>query len=162
MFVCSIKAKTLRLFGIIALCVCALTAVGIIVADATAAAVSASGVSLEGIKTEEDRRALLSAAGIQVSEDAPAVGEVALPKALDAVLLGYNEIQKEQGFDLSKYKNKEIERYTYTVTNYAGYEGTVYANLLIYRGKIVGGDICSADSSGFVHGLEKANANVVG
>ena len=100
MFVCSIKAKTLRLFGIIALCVCALTAVGIIVADATAAAVSASGVSLEGIKTEEDRRALLSAAGIQVSEDAPAVGEVALPKALDAVLLGYNEIQKQQGLDL--------------------------------------------------------------
>ena len=151
MFVCSIKAKTLRLFGIIALCVCALTAVGIIVADATAAAVSASGVSLEGIKTEEDRRALLSAAGIQVSEDAPAVGEVALPKALDAVLLGYNEIQKQQGLDLKKYAGKTVTRYTYRLVG----EGSapVYANLVVYRHTVVAAALTGTGEEGFVKPL---------
>ena len=64
-------------------------------------------------------------------------------------------MQKAGGFDLSKYKNREVERYTYTVTNYEGYEGTVYANLIVYRGKVIGGDVCSADADGFCHGLEK-------
>jgi hypothetical protein len=41
------------------------------------------------------------------------------------------------------------------VTNYEGYDGKVYANVLVYRNKVVGGDICSADVEGFVHGFEK-------
>jgi len=34
-------------------------------------------------------------------------------------------------------------------------EGKVYANILVYRNKVIGGDICSADASGFIHGFEK-------
>ena len=54
-----------------------------------------------------------------------------------------------------KFKNKDVTRYTFAVTNYQGYEGTVYANVLFYRNRVIGGDICSADISGFVHGFEK-------
>ena len=46
-------------------------------------------------------------------------------------------------------------RYTYEVTNYEGAEGTVYANILVYRNRVIGGDICSADVTGFIHGFEK-------
>ena len=35
------------------------------------------------------------------------------------------------------------------MTNYDS-EGEVYANLFVYRGKIVACDICSADPKGFV------------
>jgi hypothetical protein len=56
--------------------------------------------------------------------------------------------------DLSKYKKKTVTRYTFMVTDYKGYEGTVYANVLVYRGRVIGGDICSADVSGFIHGFE--------
>ena len=56
---------------------------------------------------------------------------------------------------MSKYKNKQIMRYTFTVTNYPSYEETVYANVLVYRNRVIGGDICSADVSGFVHGFER-------
>ena len=42
------------------------------------------------------------------------------------------------------------------MTNYPDYEGTVYANVLVYRNRVIGGDICSADVSGFVHGFEKS------
>jgi hypothetical protein len=64
-------------------------------------------------------------------------------------------MQKAQGLDLSKFRKKELTRYTLEVTNYNGYEGKVYANVLVYRNKVVGGDICSADVKGFVHGFEK-------
>ena len=66
-----------------------------------------------------------------------------------------NEIQKEQGLNLLKYKRKKLTRYTFEVKNYEGYDGRVLANVLVYRGKVVGGDICSADIDGFVHGFEK-------
>jgi len=60
-----------------------------------------------------------------------------------------------QGLNLSKYKGKDVTRYTFRITNYDGYEGTVYANVLVYRNRVIGGDLCSADATGFVHGFEK-------
>ena len=81
--------------------------------------------------------------------------EVTIPAEFDKVFAGYNELQKAQGLDLSKYKKKTVTRYTFTVTNYDGYDGTVYANVLVYRNRVIGGDICSADVSGFIHGFER-------
>jgi hypothetical protein len=46
-------------------------------------------------------------------------------------------------------------RYTYEITNYEGAEGKVYANVIVYRNKVIGGDICSANANGFIHGFEK-------
>ena len=71
------------------------------------------------------------------------------------MFVSYNEIQKQQGLDLIKYKNKEVMRYTYEITNYEGYSGTVYATLIVYRNKVIGGDVCSADVKGFIHGFIK-------
>ena len=154
MFICSVKATTLRFWGILVLSVSVLVGMTVFYA-AEEPVLSGTDVRYDGIHTETDRRDFLSALGYAATGDAKSTVEYTLPATLDAVLLGYNEVQKQQGFDLSKYKNKEVERYTYTVNNYEGYEGTVYANLLIYRGKVVGGDICSADADGFVHGFEK-------
>jgi hypothetical protein len=79
---------------------------------------------------------------------------VTIPGEFDKVFVGYNELQKQQGLDLSQYKRKDVTRYTYKITNYKDYNGTVYANLLIYRGRVIGGDICSADVNGFVSGFD--------
>ena len=46
-------------------------------------------------------------------------------------------------------------RYTYKITNYGEGEDTVYANILVYRDKVIGGDICSANVDGFIHGFVK-------
>jgi hypothetical protein len=69
--------------------------------------------------------------------------------------LGYNELQRRQGLDISKYAKKKITRYTYTVSNYEGYDGEVKANLLIYRNRIIACDISSADPGGFVEPIVK-------
>ena len=70
-------------------------------------------------------------------------------ESFDRVILGYNELQKKQGLDLSKYENKRVTRYTYRVTNYKS-DGEVYANLFVYRSKIVACDLSSGDPLGFV------------
>ena len=67
-------------------------------------------------------------------------------------------MQKKQGLDLSKYAKKRVTRYTYTVTNYDS-DGAVFANLFVYRGKIIACDISSADPKGFVVPLALVDKN---
>ena len=57
--------------------------------------------------------------------------------------------------NLEKYKNKDVTRYTYEITNYPDYDGKVLANIIVYKNKVIGGDICSADVNGFLHGFER-------
>ena len=111
--------------------------------------------SYDKVKSSADAVNFLAQFGWTVDGGRGESATVTIPQEFDKVFAAYNEIQKAQGLDLSKYKKKELTRYTFEVTNYKGYEGKVYANVLVYRNKVVGGDICSADVSGFVHGFEK-------
>jgi len=89
-----------------------------------------------------------------VKGDAESTVDFTLPKSLDAVLLGYNEIQKEQGLDLSKYAGKKVTRYTYLLPEQEGYDGRVYANIIVYRSRVVAADITGVGEKGFVRPLE--------
>jgi hypothetical protein len=112
-------------------------------------------IRYEKIKTEEDRVNFLSQFGWKVSGGAIERADITVPEEFDKIFTGYNEIQKRQGLDLSRYKGKDVTRYTYEITNYEGEEGKVYANVIVYRNKVIGGDICSGDVKGFIHGFEK-------
>ncbi len=163
MFVYTCRAGTIRFFAVIVLAVAALAALVIFVpayqpvsagADSSDEAVR---ISYDRIKTNEDRVKFLSQFGYEVSEDPIETVEITLPEKFDKVYAGYNELQKAQGLDLSKYRRKTVMRYTYEVKNYDGYNGgRVLANVIVYRGRVIGGDVCSADPQGFVHGFEGA------
>ena len=112
-------------------------------------------IRFDKIKTAEDRIAFLSQFGYTVETEAIEETEVVIPKEFDKVFAAYNELQKAEGLDLGRYKGKKLMRYTYRVTNYPGYDKEVYASLLVYKNKVVGGDVCSLDPSGFAHGLTK-------
>ncbi len=157
MFIYSVRASTLKFVAIIIVGIAVFTTLFIMIPPYESAAEGSEAVSInyDKVKTNDDRRSFLSSLGYEVSAEPVECATVKIPGEFDKIYAGYNEIQKTQGFDLSKYKSKQLERYTYTVTNYEGYDGTVYANLLVYRGKVVGGDICSASAEGFVHGFEK-------
>ena len=75
-----------------------------------------------------------------------------MPEDFDRVILGYNQIQKTQGLDLTKYERKRVTHYAYEVTNYDS-DGAVYVNLLVYRNRIIAADISSASDGGFVSSL---------
>ena len=153
MFICTVKATTLRFVGILVLSVSVLIGMAVFY-TAEEPVLSGTGVRYDGIRTETDRRDFLSALGYRATGDAKSTVEYTLPATLDAVLLGYNEVQKEQGFDLSDYKGKSLTRYTYEIENYEGYEGKVYANLITYRDRIVGADLTgTGEGKGFVKPL---------
>lgn len=158
MFIYSMRANTLKFAGII--CVALITLITLIVlvpsydsADAGAVSVQDESVNFENIKTNEDRVNFLSQFGWTVNSEPIESAEVTIPSEFDKVFAGYNEIQKAQGLDLGKYKKKDMMRYTYEVTNYPNHDGRVFANVLVYRNKVVGGDICSAELDGFIHGF---------
>lgn len=160
MFIYSMRASTIKFCGVLCVALVALiTLIAFVPAYGSEAPDASAGQNVdynyEKIKTNDDRIEFLSQFGWQVKSNAVAEEEVLIPEQFDKVFSGYNEIQRRQGLDLSKYKKKLVNRYTYEVTNYNGYEGTVYANILVYRNRVIGGDICSADISGFLHGFEK-------
>ena len=110
-------------------------------------------IKLGGVKTNEDRLAFISQFGINVAGEAKESETFAIPENFDRVTAKYNEIQKAQGLDLTKYKNKKVTRYTYSVSDYEGYDGEVNVNLIIYRNTVIGCDVSSASPSGFVKPL---------
>ena len=165
MFVYSFKASTVRILGVVCIALVGIIALVAFVptyvtagnTDTPTMQVDSESVSIkyDKIKTEQDVVAFLEQFGWQVEEQTAKSTVLTIPGEFDKVLTGYNEIQKRQGLDLSKYKKKNVTRYTYKITNYDGYDGTVYANILVYRNKVVGGDVCSADVKGFMHGLSR-------
>ena len=155
MFVYSMRASTVKFLAVLALSLVTLVLL-IVFVPTYAADTEASGetsYNYAKIRTEEDRRAFLAQFGWEVSGDPVEVREVTIPSEFDKVFAAYNELQKEQGFDLSRYRKRSVMRYTYEVTNFEDYEGTVYVNVIVYRNRVIGGDLCSADTSGFVCGL---------
>ncbi len=110
----------------------------------------------KNIATNEDRILFLKNYGWEVDENAREIIEVTIPAKFDPIYEKYNQLQIGEGLDLEKYKGKTVKRYTYLVNNYE-YDGTVLANLLIYKNQVIGGDICSAKLDGFVHGFTQGN-----
>ena len=166
MFVYSFKASTVRLLGVVCIALVGLIALVAFVptyvtagqADTSVGQVSDQTVSIkyDKIKTEQDVANFLAQFGWQVEGKAIEVKDVTVPGEFDKVYAGYNQIQLAQGLDLTRYKGKDVTRYTFKVVNYPGYEGTVYANVLVFRKKVIGGDLCSAEiTNGFVQGFEK-------
>lgn len=159
MFIYTVKGSTIKFFAVILIAVAALISVAVISSRSetlTTEAISTANKSIryDKIKTAEDRRKFLEQFGWETEDGVVESVKVKLPAEFDKIMTEYNELQKSQGLDLQKHKGREVERYTYTVTNYPDYNGTVYANIIVYRNRVIGGDICSSDISGFIHGFE--------
>ena len=149
MFVYSVRASTVKFFAFIALSLVLLGAIAIWGGGTVAASANGEWVDYSGIKTNEDRVRFIESFGILVDDEPKEEQSFAMPDNFDRVILGYNELQKKQGLDLSKYAKKKVTRYAYRVTNY-DHDGEVYANLFIHRGKIIACDVSSVSPDGFV------------
>lgn len=95
----------------------------------------------------------LSELGWQTS-DMPESAEWITIQGDSLPMLEYFNLQKEYGFDLCKYDGMKVKRYTFLIKNYPS-ESDVYANVLIYNGTVVGGDIMTRELDGFMKGLHK-------
>lgn len=124
--------------------------------NAAKASATASGrPSGKNILTNEDRVSFLKEYEWEVDEQPVEFEEVLIPSEFDEVFTAYNDLQKTQGYDLLKYKGKHVMRYSFNVKNYPNVKENVRANILIYKNTVIGGDVCSVNLDGFMHGLEK-------
>ena len=160
MFIYSFHANTIKFFAVVCLSLTALIALIAFVPnyvtndEYTAVGVNAT-YNYEKIKSNEDRINFAKQFGWDVDPQALNEQGVQIPKEFDKIFSAYNEIQRRQGLDLSSFKKKSVMRYTYAIKNYPNYDGEVYINILVYRNTVIGGDVCSADVNGFVHGFER-------
>lgn len=167
MFIYSLKASTLKFIAVVIISIGLLITLVSIIPNGGESVYAASNsdktntndakINYKNIKTNEDRINFLKQFGWEVHPEPVETIEVIIPKEFDAVYKKYNDVQRAQSLNLEKYKNKAVKRYTYEVSEYPGQSGRVYANLLIYNDRVVGGDICSAELDGFMHGFDKNN-----
>ena len=150
MFIYTVRGRTVKFVMILVLMVVLTVLVGVLGGgESLLVSASAAEIDYSEIKTNEDRVRFIESFGIEVEDEAVEEKSFTMPESFDRVILGYNELQKKQGLDLSKYAKKKVQRYTYLVTNYDD-EGTVYANIFVWRGRVVACDISSANPEGFV------------
>lgn len=163
MFICTVRANTLKFFGVIAVSIGILCAIVMAVPEYRPAATKAVAASVEKysydkVKTADDAANFLTQFGWEVEATPLEEVKINIPAEFDKVMNAYNELQRSQGLDLSRYKGRDVTRYTFRVTNYPDYDGTVMANVIVYKGKVIGGDLCSSDVTGFITGFEGKKA----
>ena len=104
--------------------------------------------------SNEERLAFLQSFGWQVRETPVETQEVRVPEEFNEVFTRYNQLQQSQGFDLTDYAGKTVKRYVYAITNYPDGDQDYYATLLVYKNKIIGGDVTCTAQGGVMRGFE--------
>ncbi|MGI6498906.1 MAG: DUF4830 domain-containing protein [Oscillospiraceae bacterium] len=110
----------------------------------------------------ETRIEYLSQYGWEVNPKPLAEETILVPQDLETSCASYCALQRGQGFDLAQYAGKQIARYTYEIKNYPTGEAHVQANLLVYGGKVIGGDVCTTALDGWMHGLDMPETGPAG
>ena len=80
--------------------------------------------------------------------------QVRIPENTSEVFDRYNQLQKANGYDLSKLAGKNAMRYVYKINNYPGATDPVYATVLVHKNTIVGGDVTDTSPNGKIQGFK--------
>lgn len=154
MLVVSVRMKYLKKATIIVLIVVIISFVLMAFLGARVKKVS----SAHAISSNEDRVAFLNSCGWIVSEKPVEEIDVIIPSEFNGVYSDYNKLQQKQGYDLSLYKGVTAKKYTYEVRNYPDVVENVQASVLIYKGRVIGGDVSSMELNGFMEALMHKNS----
>ena len=156
MFICTLKFDRKKA----AFCVVmiGLILIGIILLAGAHSQKTATGGVIEepnaSVKTEKARVAYLTACGWKVESPALREESVVIPRSFSSVFEKYNELQKQQGFDLSRYCGMELKLYTYRVLD-SGLGDEVLAVLYVHDNCVVGGDVHSTALNGSMCALRR-------
>lgn len=156
MFVFSVKTSKTKIAAVIIAVVAVVIAVVMLAGKADEQAATDSAVNVKAGNAEE-RAAFLSQFGWKFDEDPVEVREIIIPEDFDKGYKDYCELNKNGGFDLEIYKGERVKMWTYDILNYPGFEdrkGTVQANILVFDGRVIGGDVSSLEQGGFTAGFE--------
>lgn len=152
MFICTLKFDRKKAVFVIAMASLVLIGIILLVGAFTGGAKTEAKAALSA-RNEKGRAAYLADCGWTVETPALSEDTVLIPKQFSPVFEEYNELQKQQGFDLSEYCGMEVTMYTYRVVD-SGREGDVLAVLYVLNGAVIGGDVHSTALDGFMCGVK--------
>ncbi len=118
-------------------CIVLATVIGIILFFCTGTPKEAENAVSLHVTDNSSRYEFLASKGVETAQEPTLVEEVLLPENPNEILIDYNLMQKEQGFDLSPYYGKTVKRFIYEVKN----EQETYATIYVYNNNIIAGDI---------------------
>ena len=101
------------------------------------------------VSTNDKRVQFINTLGVMLESDNYTEKSVVIPQSFGDVYNKYNALQKEAGFDLLGYRGKQVTIYTYNIDQ----ENIV--NLLVYKDKLIGGDITSLKIDGEMTALKE-------
>ena len=107
-----------------------------------------------GVSVNDDRIKVLESFGWQVTPTPREASQVRIPDESGEMFRRYNALQKGQGYDLSKFSGKKVMRYVYEITNFPGAQEPVYATVLVYKNKVIGGDVTDTAAHGQIRGFQ--------
>ena len=107
------------------------------------------------VTNNDARVGFLKNFGWEVTNSPAESSQVRIPENTSEVFDRYNELQKSQGYDLSRYAGQTVMRYVYKVNNYPDATDPVYATVLVYKNQVIGGDITDTSAGGKVQGFKK-------
>ena len=108
------------------------------------------------VMTLQGRQMFLNELGWEIDPESEEYRDVVIPEELEGVMDEYNRMQRAQGYDLSPYRGKTCRQYSYAVTNYPDYDGSVIVTIYIVGRQVVAGDVHTASASGFMHSIKRS------
>jgi len=155
MFVISVKTKRKKIITVLAAALAVLTTVTVAAKVRHSAPTANNGGKQYSLaaSTNEERIDFFKQFGWEVTPQPIADGEITIPEKFDDVYTKYNNIQQEQGLDLTPYAGKTCHQWVYEITNFPE-QPTMRGTLLVYDGRIIGGDLCTPALDGFMTGFD--------
>lgn len=112
---------------------------------------SAAGSTPQNGSTNAQRVQFITSLGIKTEEECIETAEITIPSDFGAVYERYNKLQLEVGYDLRGYKGCAVTRYTYLTCETPKRR----VNILVYKGRVIGGDISDTALEGSMSALKK-------
>ena len=107
------------------------------------------------VTSNDARVKFLTDMGWEVTNSPVESSQVRIPEEMTPVYERYNALQKSQGYDLTQFAGRKVMRYVYKINNFPGATEPVYATLLVYKNRIIGGDITDTGAGGVVQGFQR-------
>ena len=139
-------ANTKRQTGAVYITLLSLLLIGLVLT----VGIEQAGFNGVSVKSPEDLTAFLTTIGYECNITTLTVQSAVLPEQFDDTFIAYNSIQLQQNCDLSQYAGKEVTVYTVDILNYPTETEGVLATVIVYKNRVIGGDIHAAAMDGFM------------
>ncbi|MFQ7726524.1 MAG: DUF4830 domain-containing protein [Ruthenibacterium lactatiformans] len=151
MFVCTLRKGGLRKLAVVAVCGVVLAGAAITVGvvrnkgDAVDAAAQGGALSQQ-ITGAQDVATFLQGYGVEVDPTTAEVSTVTVPRKWDDNFKAFNEVIKESGLDLSRVKNKKVDKWVVLIPAQSTETQKSYGVVLVYKNEAKGAYILQKPS----------------